>query len=162
MKYTQTDDIKKDRLGAAIEYLKHGEVELEKFGIQRRKLLTDDEIREAWKSHGKKIIKDWIKNNPGTRPDAWWDFEAPEPRARISGEGEPDFDPGYDRGLPDYFLNIVWVNEPPVKDPLLYESEAAFLKRHNLFYPGELERISDDAFDPVEVEREYIAGAPVK
>lgn len=33
-----------------------------------------------WKRHGDSILSEWITQRPGTRPYAWWKFDAPEPR----------------------------------------------------------------------------------
>ena len=46
-------------------------------------------MREAWEKHRENILTQWIAANPGTRPWAWWKFDAPEPRPE--GEGEADY-----------------------------------------------------------------------
>ena len=40
---------------------------------------SEEERREAWEAHKDKIMGEWRENNsPGTRPGAWWTYEAPE------------------------------------------------------------------------------------
>lgn len=34
-----------------------------------------EEMRAAWKIHRKRIMSEWLKANPGTRPFACWFFE---------------------------------------------------------------------------------------
>ena len=37
---------------------------------------------ELWAAYGNQITREWIAKNPGTRPPAWWRFNAvvsPEP-----------------------------------------------------------------------------------
>lgn len=33
--------------------------------------------RELWLQHGAELLPAWIDENPGSRPDAWWEFDAP-------------------------------------------------------------------------------------
>ena len=37
-------------------------------------------IKSAWADLGSDIMARWIVEHPGTRPWAWWQFDAPEPR----------------------------------------------------------------------------------
>jgi len=34
--------------------------------------------REAWEQYRDQILAEWITKRPGTRPWAWWEFDAPE------------------------------------------------------------------------------------
>lgn len=47
-------------------------------------------MHEAWEQLGDEILAEWIMENPGSRPFAWWLFSAPEPRRqRIDGGVHP-------------------------------------------------------------------------
>lgn len=109
------------------------------------------EMKKAWESYREQIIADWIRQNPCSRPWAWWEFDAPEPRRRIGGIGTPDFEclaykPHYERGIPSG-----WITQddfdtfgPDLKgipfdrrDPPTFESETAYLNRLNFLTPAE-------------------------
>lgn len=49
-------------------------------------------IREAWELARVEILEEWAKANPGTRPSAWWTWDAPEARRRLGGTGTAAFD----------------------------------------------------------------------
>src|SRR5688500_18886096 len=49
----------------------------------------DDDVREGWAIYGAIVMRDWIREEPGTRPWAWWEFDAPEPRRRERADGKP-------------------------------------------------------------------------
>lgn len=85
-----------------------------------------------------------VTRAPGTRPLPWWQFDAPEHRRIVKGA--------------EYWIiddRDAWRNSkgcfartrprPGWKaagmPPLVYETEAAYLKRLNLLLPGEAERI---------------------
>ena len=69
------------------------------------------EIRRVWKACESFILRDWIRGNPGTRPFAWWLFDAPErQRLRLDGIGTPKFEvlnirPTFHFGIPNWWLN---------------------------------------------------------
>lgn len=46
-------------------------------------------MREAWRELRAGLLADWIAEHPGTRPYAWWTFDAPERRRRIDGQPHP-------------------------------------------------------------------------
>jgi hypothetical protein len=116
---------------------------------------------ELWKLHREVILNEHIKENPGTRPALWWRFDAPrlpigtfpgchwdgqlpQPRERLGGTGTAAYEvisvgPGFAYGIADTWVGI------DSDDPPFFESQAAYLKRHGLFMPGE-ERRSD--FEP--------------
>ncbi|WP_033336892.1 hypothetical protein [Thioalkalivibrio thiocyanodenitrificans] len=48
----------------------------------------DDRMRLDWQRHRDVLLPEWIKANPGTRPYAWWKFDAPEPRPEAEAERE--------------------------------------------------------------------------
>lgn len=88
--------------------------------------LFGGEERELWQQGGSDVVAEWITERPGTRPRAWWRFEAPrwaddpydrftfrgtlpEPRRRLGGKGTPVFDclnyaPGFEFGIPSQFI----------------------------------------------------------
>jgi hypothetical protein len=46
--------------------------------------------RELWRLCRDAVLPAWIAERPGTRPWAWWRFDAPEPaRRRLGGTGTP-------------------------------------------------------------------------
>jgi hypothetical protein len=136
--------------------------------------------RAFWDDHKAKILVDWIRTRPGTRPDRFWRFDAPEPhRQRIGGIGDPAFEhlayvPSYKNGIPDIWITefdtryyngqAVTVNGDPIEcqwkpgevagkaidpaNPPTFESEAAFLRCHNLLEPGEEKRLRPADYEP--------------
>lgn len=42
-----------------------------------------------WKRHRAHLLPEWIRERPGTRPYAWWLFDAPE--VRSEDESERDY-----------------------------------------------------------------------
>ena len=48
-----------------------------------------DAMHAAWLDLRDKLLRQWIAEQPGTRPYAWWRFDAPEPRRRIDGKPHP-------------------------------------------------------------------------
>ena len=86
----------------------------------------DEPERERdWQAARGEILADWIREHPGTRPAAWWAYDAPkqaaprvpkwrrpemvEPRQRIGGTGAPSWEkypatlPYFRFGSPIYF-----------------------------------------------------------
>ena len=45
--------------------------------------LTADELQAAWEALRGRLLAEWIAENPGARPYAWWAVDAPERRPRI-------------------------------------------------------------------------------
>src|SRR5690242_15024366 len=35
-------------------------------------------LRQAWEEHREDVLAEWTKKHPGTRPSAWWQWDAPE------------------------------------------------------------------------------------
>lgn len=122
--------------------------------------------RDLWKRACENVMAFWIERYPGTRPQAWWDFDAPrqtpgthpecwldgkmcQPRKQLGSTGVSAHEvlailPSYDHGIPK-----VW--ERGSKDNLpLFESQAAYLKRHGLL-TGKEEKLELD-FTPEEVD----------
>jgi hypothetical protein len=119
--------------------------------------------RELWEAWREEALAWTAQHRPGTRPEPWWEFSAPkwddpfvgtyyhgtlpEPRKRLGGSGVPDWEargvvPRLPLGVPHHHLGV-----DPI-DPPVYESQAAYLKRHNLLLPGEEKRIPKPGFKP--------------
>lgn len=88
------------------------------FGLGYR---NDDELLAAWDGNREEYLAAWVDARPGTRPWAWWRFEAPEPRRIVSGRARVA---GEFFGLPDMAT--------PGEMVAVYESEAAYLERLGL------------------------------
>lgn len=63
---------------------------------------SDDELAQTWRENADWVLAEWIAENPGTRPEHWWRYDAPrdtstgrywdgefpEPRIRLGGTGQ--------------------------------------------------------------------------
>jgi hypothetical protein len=91
-----------------------------------------DELAALWNAHSERLVAEHVTLHPGTRPDRWWQYEAPEPRQRLGGTGTPASEvlayvPVYSYGLPavwisqwqvNYYTGIaVDVHGNPIGDP---------------------------------------------
>jgi len=141
--------------------------------------MHEDEFRSAWEKHREDILREHVEKLPGTRPRAWWRFDAPGPRKRLGGIGTPahevlnyvvrylcgiptswvnDFQEAYYNGRArDVHGDVIqtkyrdgdfWGVAVNSNDPPRYEPQAAYLKRHDLLMPGELERLMTKDFEP--------------
>ena len=106
--------------------------------------------KEAWDFAGKEIMREWIRDYPGTRPPGWWAFDAPldewgSPvrRERIGGEGTPQQCTAYAWGIP-----LLWKDDLDPDSPPTFEGPARYLERLKLFADGEFERVPRELFDP--------------
>ncbi len=102
-----------------------------------------------WKAHHEEILARWSVKHRGTRPSCWWRFDAPtDARHRVGGVGVPGEDPLCDeRRFPMFWKSV------DAKNPPLFESEAAYLKRLGLLFPGEARRIRKEDLDPAPLPR---------
>jgi hypothetical protein len=95
-------------------------------------LLQDKVIKKLWDESRDKIMASWISKHPGTRPLLWWRFDSSGDRERIGGKGQmtwekwPSVMPTFEKGTPSSWAEI----DPD--DPPRFESEAAYLLRHDL------------------------------
>ena len=142
-----------------IDFLLHGDCEkgTEAWSLNIQRFFESDCIQKVWAAYRKELMADWIIKNPCSRPFCWWKFDAPkEPvggwdherfnspqRLRLGGIGTPLHHVscswgGVDRGIPNS-----WITEDCKKagfrgvaidpnNPPLYESEGAYLKRHEI------------------------------
>lgn len=51
--------------------------------------LSDEQAQSLWAAHRDTLLAEWIERRPGTRPHAWWRFEAREPRKAVDGMPHP-------------------------------------------------------------------------
>ena len=90
---------------------------------------TEDEQRVFWLQHREKLIEATIRARPGTRPAAWWKFDAPAARERIGGVGDVRGELWF--GVPAEIHSL----DP--KDPPRFESQVTHLHRHGLLTRAE-------------------------
>jgi hypothetical protein len=125
----------------------------------------EDKLRDLWKGVREDVLARWAVDHPGTRPQLWWELEAPrqalgtwpgcffdgklqEPRKRVGGTGKAPWDAGlnvvpwFHCGLPAYWDSF------DADDPPVHESAAAYLRRHGLLEPSEKRRLKPSAFRP--------------
>jgi hypothetical protein len=113
----------------------------------------DDSIRELWETLRDEILTEHAKRRPGTRPSAWWRWEALElrrvlRRACINPEHDDDCDGGHDNdddgrlpasedpNLPEWCKETS-LGVPHVYDGYVYESQRIYLERLRLLTPIE-------------------------
>ena len=120
-----------------------------------------------WAAHGGRLTEQWVEAHPGTRPAAWWAFTAPRlpvgtwpgwffdgrvpvPRRQIGGTGRPAHEVSAHGPASELGVWTMWYETDPAAPPVV-ESEASYLRRHDLLLPGEERRLPPDAFDPERV-----------
>jgi hypothetical protein len=91
-------------------------------------LLDDGALRLAWEQLRDELLAEHVAEHPGSRPWAWWRWDAPEPRRQVRPGPEPIGPPTW-YGMPARYRGI------PPDD--MYESERAYLTRLNLLRAGE-------------------------
>ncbi len=124
--------------------------------------LDPDPVQAEWRSVRSQVLRSWIATHPGTRPYAWWCYEAPEPRRRVGGTGTPKHEvmkyvPALVFGIPKYWVTQDDVGLPgifglrgvpfDITDPPRYESQASYLQRHGLLTGQEQEKLPEGAWD---------------
>lgn len=107
----------------------------------------EEHRRAVWEKYGPSLLARWIEEHPGTRPWAWWAYDAPaELRRRVQVPEEELSE--YDRhhlGVAETNGPEAFADEPPsfgipkpfAPDSLLFEPEADYLERHGLIGPAE-------------------------
>lgn len=114
-------------------------------------MMTDDAIKALWLAHADELTFEYAEYWPGLRPELWWKYSAPGHRRKTGGSGDDAhvamaYAPTYSDGV------CLQVNVNPA-DPPRFQSEAAYLREHDLLFPGELELIeprdfADDVLEP--------------
>ena len=104
------------------------------------------EMRELWYFEIGTMLPDWIAENPGTRPWAWWKFDAPERRKRIDGPCHPFDNPERIERVSTNGTEL-WDNNLSLGKPSIlvvedcfdakYETQLDYLKRLDLLIPAE-------------------------
>jgi hypothetical protein len=134
-----------------------------KFAILMLEVGDGEALRELWDRARGEVLAGWVK---GTRPAVWWRFEAPrqllgthggcfydgklpQPRKQISGAGcdaslISAYMPSYESGLPKAWAGF------EEGDPPVFESQAAYLRRHNLLTAGDLRVLTASDYERTE------------
>jgi hypothetical protein len=94
---------------------------------------ADDESESlAWSIHGEQLLAEHIAANPGTRPKAWWKFDAPDPYP-------PYIDPADEGRYPPGVLKMV--DGEPV---CVTQDEADYLRRNGLLTYEEIAVLEEE------------------
>lgn len=125
-------------------------------------------VREAWEIFRDEILHDWIRDKPqypgyygpgpGTRPWAWWKFDAPELRRRIDGKPHPFENPDRIAAIAEREIKFPGFAQTANKTYFgtssclfmrddfgaEYETQQQYLERLDLLLPGERELLEDD------------------
>jgi hypothetical protein len=131
-------------------------------------LMTPGECVALWDEYGDQVVAERVVDWPGTRPERWWQYSAPEPRRRVGGVGTPAHERLAD--VEHYHVGVPWtwitcstlatyrligrdLGVPAISPaaPPLYESEATYLERLDLLLPGERRRLAAIDFHPESV-----------
>jgi hypothetical protein len=156
---------------AVLEWLTEGYAAVlehfpESIGFPRE--VRNEELEKLWRAHGRAILASWVHEHPGTRPAAWWLFDATDDRRVVDARGQVPDDSVYpgplfgatqqwvpateDTSDPYAWHTRSWkhghyrVND---QDPPIVESQAEFLRRRRAFLPGERARLTPVDFEPV-------------
>ncbi len=100
---------------------------------------------ELWDTKRDELLAYWVGKHPGTRPFAWWKFDAKEYRKRIGGLGQPAHEiinvaPAYRYGVPAMRGNT--------DDPPTFESQAKYLERTGLLTLEEYNQLTAQDYRP--------------
>jgi len=90
----------------------------------------------AWQVVGAALTADWVAEHPGSRPFAWWLFQAPELRRERPGRVAALCKQFGWQSVPADFRGPRYGMANP-RFPELYETETEYLARLNLLLPGE-------------------------
>jgi hypothetical protein len=120
-----------------------------------------DITRQEWSQNRDAALKSWIKNRPGTRPDTWWKFDAPEKyRRKLSEAGYTEAE------LRECSTNnpggiYCWYNDSHNVErdqPVIFESQSAFLRRHMLLTAYEKRVLNENHYKPEKIVVEHNTG----
>lgn len=102
--------------------------------------------KELWNNYKADILKQWIADNPCSRPEKWWEFDTTENRLRLGGIGKHnEYSQCFKNGIPESWYPSK-DNSPPwskssIPDPPCFESQAAYLQRLNLLTTAEKQHL---------------------
>ena len=163
-----------DELRQMLYYLRFGQFN-KKIGLTIKTLKWSNnqgKLKKHWRLNKADILTKWRLEHPGSRPWAWWLFDAPETlRHRIGGQGtvdhevflktedilfgvhvsyiiDDDFEVYQNTGetLPRFTQPFDPENAP------LWESEASYLQRHGLLTIEEECRLTPVDFKPIRIQ----------
>lgn len=112
------------------------------FQLSSERPVYRERLRGIWLELCAELLADWIAERAGSRPAAWWWFDAAEPRARVGGTGTPAHLPECLCGIPTSWFEI------DQDDPPRFESQATYLDRHGLLTPAERRVLTARDFAP--------------
>lgn len=111
--------------------------------------LTREEFEDAWDEHGETILAEFIEENPGRRPFAWWLLEHGEERPVVAPwatakEVESYRSANCRRDTFGFLHTSVWAGKKPGGGYWsLQEPEPFYLRRHGLLTAEEEEILAD-------------------
>lgn len=124
-----------------------GEIDLTRSNLQ--------EAREAWQDLRTELLRWHISKCPGSRPYSWWLFDAPGPRQCIEGSHDcPQRQMYTERHGKLSYYGHSSIYACPACWNEQYESQAAFLVRHELLTQAERRIILGD---PTAADQWWIA-----
>jgi hypothetical protein len=85
-------------------------------------------MRAAWERRKPVILAMWIREYPCTRPYAWWEFDAPEPRKVTNGKPHP-FTTRPAEGDRRLYYGCPQIISTVEEGQTEYETDAAYLGR---------------------------------
>jgi hypothetical protein len=111
---------------------------------------------QAWREHRDVMLGDWIAERPGTRPWAFWRFDAPEPRRILEQEPRTHatiiFRAQGIAESPEVWATRILMGDAQPDVRLVVEAQAEYLRRNALLAPGELRALKPDNYSPVVLE----------
>ena len=98
-------------------------------------------MKESWEQLREPFMEVWKVEFAGTRPHAWWKFDAPERRRRVDGKPHPFDQPE----RKDYRLYFGKPRMMIGKDDFMaeYEGELEYLLRLGLVEPEEVKKFQE-------------------
>ena len=129
-------------------------------------------LKKHWRQHKEDILSIWRLEHPGSRPWAWWLFDAPETlRHRLGGQGTADHEV-FSKAEEIFFgVHVSYIQDddfkaymslgetlPPYAQPFdpdnapQWESEASYLQRHGLLTTDEECKLSPVDFKPIRIQ----------
>lgn len=149
--YLQTGDWSR-----ALDQVKGGESPnaFELYSLAGTALRGDDgQLQTLWAEHRDVVLEAWVRAHPGTRPFSWWIFNAPESRKCVADQGN------HLAHLEPAQAEQVWrrgFGIPAIDQighfTISFESQAAYLARHELLPAEERARLGREAFEPERIE----------